>query len=61
MAERFTKEYITLAYHPQTPITPEAFRELARTLEGYLQRLQGRIEVLQETVTALETRLTALE
>ena len=61
MAERFTKEYITLPYHPQVPITPDTFRELARLLEGILQRMEGRIEVLQATVTALETRLAVLE
>ena len=61
MAERFTKEYITLPYHPQVSITPDTFRELARLLEGILQRLEGRIEVLQATVTTLETRLAALE
>lgn len=62
MAEtKYTREYITLAYHPQTPLTEDALRDLIRTIEGYLQRIQGRIEVLQTAVTALETRVTALE
>jgi len=60
-APRFTREYITLAYHPRTPFTEEALRDLVRTLEGYMQRMEGRIEALQDAVTALETRVTAVE
>ena len=56
-----SREYITLPYHPQEPLTPEVLRDLTRTIEGILQRIEGRIEVLQEALTALETRVAALE
>lgn len=61
MPERFTKEYITLQYHPQVEVTPETIRDLARLLEGILQRIEGRIEALQAAVTALEGRVSAVE
>lgn len=61
MAERFTKEYITLGYHPRTPFTEDALRDLVRLVEGYLQRMEGRIEVVQDAVTALQGAVTALQ
>jgi hypothetical protein len=61
MAAPQRREYITLQYHPQTAFTPEALRDLTRTIEGILQRMEGRIEALQEEVRALTTRVAALE
>jgi hypothetical protein len=61
MAAPFTREYITLSYHPQTPLTDAALRDLMRTVEGFLQRMESRIEALQDSVTALERRVAALE
>ena len=61
MAEKFTQEYITLAYHPQTELTQQGLRDLFRLIEGFLQRIEGRVEQLQTAVTALEARVTALE
>ena len=61
MAERFSREYIALSYHPQTPFTAETLRELTRVIEGVLQRLEQRIEALQDAVTTLDARVAALE
>lgn len=58
----FTKEYITLEYGGiGASLSPEALRDILRSIEGYLQRMETRIEVLQGAVQALEKRVTALE
>ena len=55
------REYVTLSYHPQTPVTPEALHELTRLIEGYLQRMEGRIELLQDTVVRLDFDVAELQ
>lgn len=58
---QFSREWITLEYHPQRELTPDTLRDLVRTIEGYLQRIEQRIEVLQDAMTALQARVAALE
>jgi hypothetical protein len=61
MAEKFTKEYITLPYHPQAAMTETGLRDLVRLIEGHLQRIEGRVEANQDALLALAARVAALE